>query len=199
MSSSRQRLLFAGLAIAAILAVVAAVLIAGSSGTDPDLTTSTDQTLTTSAVDTSLGSTVPPTSNGESTTAPSGSAGPSTTRPTSTDAPVVTPAPPVQAETDCGIVYLASGWPTTTAPSPTFASCLATGFTAGTPTRLVVRAQTDGAGGHILITTYQVLGPASVRVTEDATNAADRPQVVTVKTCTGLTVSGSSISESGCT
>ena len=137
---------------------------------------------------------------------PSGS--PQTTIPdpnTSLPAPEPTAVPTIPATgddpafIDCGTVYRASGWPTTFVPSPTSFSCLADAFAAGTPARLVDREQTDGFGGAILITTYDVLGPGDLRLTVDATNAADRPQVVTVSRCTDVVAEMMDLVASGCT
>jgi hypothetical protein len=100
---------------------------------------------------------------------------------------------------DCGIIYRASGWPTTFVPNPETFRCLQEAFDAGRPARLVDREQTDGAGGAILITTYDVLGPGRVRVTVDATEAADRPQGITISECTGLSAVPMTITTSGCT
>jgi hypothetical protein len=136
------------------------------------------------------------------------SGGPNTTIPdpnTSLPTPEPPPVPTVPATgddpafIDCGVVYRASGWPTTFVPSPTTFACLADAFAAGTPARLVDREQTDGQGGAILVTTYDVLGPGVLRMTVDATNAADRPQVVTVSRCTGVVAEMMSLVVSGCT
>jgi hypothetical protein len=119
--------------------------------------------------------------------------------------PPVTEAPTIPATDqdptliDCGIIYRASGWPTTFMVSTSYFDCLGDAFESGTPARLVDRAQTDGMGGAILITTYDVLGPGQVRVTVDATAAADRPQVVTVSMCTGLEIASYQIEVRGCT
>jgi len=62
-----------------------------------------------------------------------------------------------------------------------------------------VRAQTDGEGGHIEITTYQVIGVQQVRQTVDATGAQP-PGGITVSVCTGLASSFATIvTTSGCT
>lgn len=100
---------------------------------------------------------------------------------------------------DCGTIDRASGWPTTFAPNPEPFQCLQRSFDAGTPARMVDREQTDGEGGAILITTYDVLGAGRVRVTVDAREAADRPQGVTVSECTGLTTQMITVITSGCT
>jgi hypothetical protein len=54
---------------------------------------------------------------------------------------------------------------------------------------MVVSQQTDGNGGSPVVTTYVVGGQRVLGVTIDASQAADRPQVVTVLRCTGLDVS----------
>jgi len=99
---------------------------------------------------------------------------------------------------DCGTASLASGWPTTIAQSPTLAQCILGAFATGTPAIYRERAQTDGNGGHIEITIYQVTGPHQVRRTVDATGAQP-PGGTTVSVCTGL-VAGpdSQLAASGC-
>lgn len=124
---------------------------------------------------------------------------------TSLPAPDPTAAPTIPAGDqdpallDCGTLFRASGWPTTFVPSIEAFTCLQAAFDAGTPARLVDREQTDGYGGAILITTYDVLGPGNVRVTVDAREAADRPKGITVSECTGLTAVPMTITPSGCT
>jgi hypothetical protein len=119
--------------------------------------------------------------------------------------PVVTEPPTIPASgqdpafIDCGIIYRASGWPTTFVPNIDAFTCLQTAFDADTPARLVDREQTDGEGGAILVTTYDVLGPGRVRVTVDAREAADRPQRITVSECTGLVAVPIVVTPSGCT
>ncbi len=100
---------------------------------------------------------------------------------------------------DCGTAYLASGWPTTFLPSPTLQQCILSAFAAGTPAIYRERAQTDGQGGHIKITIYEVIGVHQVRRTVDATGAQP-PGAVTVSVCTGL-ASGQDgqLAASGCT
>ena len=100
---------------------------------------------------------------------------------------------------DCGILYRASGWPTTFVPNLDAFTCLEAAFDSGTPARLVDREQTDGYGGAILVTTYDVLGPGRVRVNVDAREAADRPPGITVSECTGLVVVPMTITPSSCT
>lgn len=171
---------------------------AGSTGAHPAPTTAGARVGTTSSDQVISSSSTTSSSTGQNETIvtrtllPPGTPKPGQTIPT-------TLPPLLPGEFDCGIVYLATGWPTTPVPSPSLYSCLKTGWTAGTPTRLVERAQTDGLGGAILVTTYDVTGPGSLRVTEDATNAADRPQRITVSTCTGLTVGMTDVKTSGCT
>ncbi|MGZ4708809.1 MAG: hypothetical protein ACXWBN_08750 [Acidimicrobiales bacterium] len=99
---------------------------------------------------------------------------------------------------DCGRFDLASGWPTTIAPSPTLLTCLDDAFRSGTPARLVLSAQTDGQGGSPVITTYLVTGQGIVHVTVDATRAADRPQVVSTKECRALTLTSPEPTVSNC-
>lgn len=117
--------------------------------------------------------------------------------------PTVVPTIPATGDDpvliNCGTVYRANGWPTTIPIRPDAFTCLADAFAAGTPARLVDREQTDGYGGAILITTYDALGPGDLRMTVDARNAADRPQVVTVSRCTGVVADGIRLVVSGCT
>jgi hypothetical protein len=153
-----------------------------------------------------IGATTPPpaptnppvvSADGPATTIPD----PNTTLPPTvpTEPPTIPASGDDPAMLDCGTLYRAAGWPTTFAMFPGAFSCLADAFTAGTPARLVDREQTDGYGGAILITTYDVLGPGQLRVTVDATQAADRPQVVTVSRCTGVVAEMQALVTSGCT
>jgi hypothetical protein len=120
--------------------------------------------------------------------------GPSTSVPPTATTTVTTPG----GQIDCGTAYLASGWPTTIAPSPTLAQCILDAFAAGTPAIYRERAQTDGNGGHIEITTYQVTGRQKVWRTVDATGAQP-PGGVTVSACTGLAAGpDSQLVASGC-
>ena len=121
--------------------------------------------------------TVPPTTR---TTIPVTTAGP--TRPTT--APTTSSTTPT-GQIDCGTAYLASGWPTTILPSPTLQQCILSAFAAGTPAIYRERAQTDGEGGHIEITTYEVIGVRQARRTIDATGAQP-PGGITVSVCSGL-------------
>lgn len=119
--------------------------------------------------------------------------------PTPTEPSTIPASGPDPALIDCGTIYRATGWPTTFVPSRESFECLQSAFDTGTPARLVDREQTDGEGGAILVTTYDVLGAGRVRVTVDATEAADRPQGVTVSECSGLTTEFVTITVSGCT
>lgn len=119
--------------------------------------------------------------------------------PTPTERPTIPASGNDPAAVDCGILYRAAGWPTTLLPSVQAITCLQDAFDAGTPARLVDRAQTDGEGGAILVTTYDILGPGNVRVTVDAREAADRPRGITVSECTGLATELVTIAPSGCT
>jgi hypothetical protein len=117
------------------------------------------------------------------TRAPVTTLGPSTTVPPPTSTPPTTTPP--AGVVDCGTAYLASGWPTTVLPSPTLQQCILSTFAAGTPATYAERAQTDGEGGHIQVTTYLVTGVRQVRRTVDATGAQP-PGGITVSVCTGL-------------
>ncbi len=128
--------------------------------------------------------------------------GPATTEPAS---PITTPTTGAPGTTtaggpvDCGTAYLASGWPTTTAGSPAASACILDAFAAGTPATYVVRAQTDGNGGHIQITTYVVVGVQRVQRTVDDRGAQPAGGVTTT-TCTGLAFSmATAVTASGCT
>ena len=83
-------------------------------------------------------------------------------------------------------------------PSPTLQQCILSAFAAGTPAIYRERAQTDGQGGHIQITSYEVIGVHQVRRTVDATGAQPLG-AITVSVCTGL-ASGSDgqLAASGC-
>jgi hypothetical protein len=119
---------------------------------------------------------------------------------TTATTPATTPG--TVAGKNCGTVYYATGWPTTPAVfiERQGGDCLRTAFLAGDPARLVTRQQTDGAGGHILITTYDVIGVSRLRVTADPTGAAE-PGPVAVSECGGLDFSSDhhSILVSDCT
>ena len=112
--------------------------------------------------------------------------------------PATTTVTTPSGQIDCGTAYLASGWPTTIVPSPTLAQCILDAFAAGTPAIYRERAQTDGNGGHIKITTYEVTGRYQVRRTVDATGAQP-PGGITVSVCTGLAAGpDSQLVASGC-
>lgn len=131
--------------------------------------------------------------------------GPPTTEPppgaTVPPAPSPTPLPTVASGSlDCGTVRLASGWPTTFPPSPAPYECLHRAFVAAEPAQLVVRSQTDGQGGAVVVTTYVVRADGTVEVIEDASEAADRPQVVTRSVCRTLEPStGPDVAVGDCT
>ena len=122
-----------------------------------------------------------------------------TTRPSGPPPPTVATTTTTNAagQVDCGTRYLASGWPTTTVPYPGFADCIQQAFASGTSAIYVERAQTDGEGGHIEITTYEVVGARLVRRTVDSTGAQP-PGGVVVSTCTGLTHDSQVVVASGC-
>jgi hypothetical protein len=101
-------------------------------------------------------------------------------------------------ELDCGTLYLASGWPTTAAVSPYAFDCILDAFSTGTPARFVERAQTDGEGGHIRITTYSVIGVEEVQRVVDSTGALP-PGDITTTVCTGLSHdTGSELTATDC-
>ena len=131
---------------------------------DPASTSSSDAAVTTApgGTDTTAGGPGASDGSGSVTTAP---VPPSSTVPEGSSLPPrsTTTGTDPTAQIDCGTRYLASGWPTTTAPSRGFADCILGAFETGTPAIYRERAQTDGNGGHIEITTYQVTGPHQVR------------------------------------
>ncbi|MFM7069773.1 MAG: hypothetical protein ACKOYM_09985 [Actinomycetes bacterium] len=99
---------------------------------------------------------------------------------------------------DCGTISYASGWPTTTLFVVTKFDCITSAFATGTDAHLIERRQTDGYGGHIAVTTYQVTGVQQVRVTVDNTNALPAGEVTT-SICTGLVALSASLQVSDCT
>lgn len=120
---------------------------------------------------------------------------PDPTGPTGPDPTDPTTAPGVL---DCGTQYLASGWPTTPAPSRLMAECIVAAFETGRPATYAERAQTDGEGGHIMVTRFDVTAVRVVVVTVDAT-AAQPPGGVTTRTCHGLTLDSLLPTASACT
>ena len=92
----------------------------------------------------------------------------------------------------CGTIS-PSGWPTTTAPSPSITECLVAAFDRGEPASMVVvsYAIPDTNGGdptyrHEI--TYTVLGPGLVEVRTDWSSATAGPVgLVTAERCSGLT------------
>jgi hypothetical protein len=202
----RTRALLASASAVAVAALVAgALLIAGQSST----TVSTAGKASSTTVGTARPSTtrsLPGATTATTTQRPTGT----TSIPHDTGSvPVTTLGPPttpsstatsvtIGAIKDCGTDYLASGWPTTIAPSPQQQSCILEAFASGSYAIYTERAQTDGEGGHIEITTYQVIGPRRVRRTVDATGALP-PGSVTVTVCTGLSGNVGPLVATGCT
>lgn len=88
---------------------------------------------------------------------------------------------------DCGTLDNLFGWPTTMLWDSRPGQCLVDAFDAGTPKHLTLFEQTDGEGGHPRITTFEVIGRGSVRLTVDSTRAADGDAGVDITTCTELT------------
>lgn len=109
---------------------------------------------------------------------------PATTVPPTTG-PTTIPGTPQ----DCGTIRYASGWPTTTAmlPSNPMIDCIRSAFASGHEAKLITREQTDGLGGHILITTYETVGVHQLVLTVDRTGALDPPHDVTRSACSELT------------
>jgi len=87
--------------------------------------------------------------------------------------------------TTCGTDYLASGWPTTTVPGPAYAACILHAFATGRHATYREAAQTDGRGGHVEVTTYEVVGIHEVLVIVDAAKAL-HPGPIRERKCTVL-------------
>jgi hypothetical protein len=117
---------------------------------------------------------------------------PSYPGPTTTSTSASTSTTFAPGEINCGIDYLASGWPTTTAPTPATFTCILDAFAAGSSAQFIEREQTDGNGGHIRVTTFQIIGVRSVKVTVDSTGAQPRGGV-TVESCGALTAPAGAI------
>ena len=166
-TNHRRRVIAAGAAVASALAVAAACT---HHWPPPPRTTTT-----------------PPSSTSPSSTGPS-STSPSST--TGTTVPRTTP-PTVPGTADCGTINYASGWPTTRVIILTSGpgKCLLDAAAAGTPARLVTYEQTDGLGGHPVVTYYDVRGPGDIRVVTDRTQASP-PGPVEARDCTGVEVTG---------
>ena len=119
-------------------------------------------------------------------TTPSGTM--TTSQPTQTAAPT---------SSKCGTDYLASGWPTTTLPSPAGMQCIMSAFRTGRRATYIELAQTDGRGGHSLITTFTVLGERKVLVTTNPTASLHGGRIRR-EVCTGLLAEMSGLSPSRC-
>jgi hypothetical protein len=189
-----RRLVLVATATAAVVVVALALVLAAHTdhSSSTALRTGSGQTTMNPGSSTSSGASITsvPTSGGVSpltqtqfvpTTEPATTVGPTQT----TTAPTTTSSTTPAGQIDCGTAYLASGWPTTILPSPTLQQCILSAFSAGTSAIYRERAQTDGEGGHIQITTYEVIGVRQVRRTIDATGAQP-PGGVTTSTCSGL-------------
>jgi hypothetical protein len=88
---------------------------------------------------------------------------------------------------DCGTINYASGWPTTLRVTLDQGpgQCFLDAWYGGTRARLVTREQTDGQGGHPIVTTLEALGPENLRVTTDSDGAVD-PRPLLVQECRQL-------------
>jgi hypothetical protein len=88
---------------------------------------------------------------------------------------------------DCGTIDYASGWPTTLAVNLDAGpgKCFEDAYNAGTLAHLVTREQTDGAGGHPVVTTFDLVGRYDIRVVTDPTGSSD-PSPVLVQSCSNL-------------
>ena len=200
-------------AVAALVLVVGGVALVGHRSSDSSLTDVAGPAGETTVASTAASTeSTDPGATDSSVTGPTSTASevaPSITDPsvpsTATTRPTGPPPPTVATTTttngagqvDCGTRYLASGWPTTTVPYPGFADCIQQAFASGTAAIYVERAQTDGEGGHIEITTYEVVGVRQVRRTVDSTGAQP-PGGVVVSTCTGMGHDSQVVVASGC-
>jgi hypothetical protein len=111
------------------------------------------------------------------------------------------PGAPLWDGPGCGTIAYASGWPTTRPVNLEIdpaGRCFLDAWEAGGYMRLVTREQTDGQGGHIVITTYDVVGRAELNVYTDRRDAQP-PGGVTAEHCTGLTHDPSHLHPEGCT
>ncbi len=189
-----RRLVLAATASAVVVVVAVALVLATHSDRSSRIALRTGSGPTTvvpgsSSTSSGASTSVPPTTFVPATVTTRGPG--QTTIPVTTTGPTQTTSAPTTSSTtptgqiDCGTAYLASGWPTTTVPSPAVQQCILSAFSAGTAAIYRERAQTDGEGGHIQITTYEVIGVRQVRRTVDATGAQP-PGAITVSVCSGL-------------
>jgi hypothetical protein len=119
----------------------------------------------------------------------------------STPIVTVTTAPPVPTSMpvsgNCGTLFLASGWPTTTMPRPQATTCIDVALRTGRSARLTEVAETDGLGGHPRETTFRVTARNRLLVTINNTKAKPRGTVQRWR-CTGLATSGDELVATGC-
>jgi hypothetical protein len=87
----------------------------------------------------------------------------------------------------CGDRTLTAGWPTTTAPVPGDKACILDAFNSGAPAYYIERTAAPD-DRHLRVTTYEVLGLRTARMTVDDT-AAQPPGGTTTTTCTRLLAS----------
>jgi hypothetical protein len=113
----------------------------------------------------------------------------------------VTTAPPVPTSVpvsgNCGTLFLASGWPTTTMPDPQTTTCIYAALGAGRSARLTEVAETDGEGGHPRVTTFRVTARNRLLVTINNTKAKPRGAVQKWG-CTGLAARADELVATGC-
>jgi hypothetical protein len=104
---------------------------------------------------------------------------------------------PVAMTSNCGTDYLASGWPTTTLPSPAEIQCITTAFATGRRATYVEIAQTDGRGGHPLVTTISVEAKHKVLVTTNPVASLHGGRIRR-ETCTDLLAEVIGVTASRC-
>lgn len=103
------------------------------------------------------------------------------------------PGPPSFEGAECGTLDGAPG------PTDTAAACLLAAWAAGRPARLVFReGADDDRGGHLTITTYDVLGAGRLRVTTDSRRTVPS-EPITVELCTALDHDAQRLRPGGCT
>jgi len=122
---------------------------------------------------------------------------------TGSGSPIVTvttapPVPtPVPVSGNCGTLFLASGWPTTTMPDPEATTCIDAALHTGRSARLTEVAETDSLGGHPRVTTFRVTARNRLLVTINNTKAKPRGTVQKWR-CTGLAAQADELVATGC-
>jgi hypothetical protein len=109
-----------------------------------------------------------------------------------------TPGPPlIPGSGDCGMLFLASGWPTTTMPGPQATTCIYAALRTGRSATLTEVAETDGLGGHPRVTTFRVTARDRLLVTINSTKAKPRGTVQEWR-CIGLATRADEIVATSC-